>query len=119
QSTRDLPLTFCPGVRSLSPTPQRVPGTSVVPLVNSSKNSWGQSNPDRVAFVQGRDVAGPKTLMVVALRRPSGDDGESAAPRSRIAVVGGSGIATDSFFHLMGNGTLSLNTVKCLTAHEH
>src|SRR5947208_1339218 len=40
QITRDLPLTFFPGVRSLSPTPQRVPGTSVVPIVNSSKNSW-------------------------------------------------------------------------------
>ena len=119
QITRDLPLTFFPGVRSLSPTPQRVPGTSVVPLVNSSKNSWGQSNPDRVAFVQGRDVPGPKTLMVVALRRPSGDDGESAAPRSRIAVVGDSDFATNSFFHIMGNGTLFLNTVNYLAAQEN
>ena len=32
QITRDLPLTFFPGARSLSPDPQRVPGTSVVPL---------------------------------------------------------------------------------------
>src|SRR5882724_10751257 len=120
QITRDLPLTFFPGARSLSPTPQRVPGTSVVPLVNSSKNSWGQSNPDRVvAFVQGRDVAGPNTLMVVALRRPSGEDGESAAPRSRIAVVGDSDFATNSFFHIMGNGTLFLNTVNYLAAQEN
>jgi ABC-type uncharacterized transport system involved in gliding motility auxiliary subunit len=119
QITRDLPLTFFPGVRSLSPTPRRVPGTSVVPLVNSSKNSWGQSNPDRVAFVQGRDVAGPNTLMVVALRRPSGEDGESAAPRSRIAVVGDSDFATNSFFHIMGNGTLFLNTVNYLAAQEN
>jgi len=120
QITRDLPVTFFPGVRSLSPTPQRVPGTSVVPLVNSSKNSWGQSNPDRVvAFVQGRDVAGPNTLMVVALRRPSGEDGESAAPRSRIAVVGDSDFATNSFFHIMGNGTLFLNTVNYLAAQEN
>jgi hypothetical protein len=29
QVTRDLPLTFYPGVRSLSPTPERVPGTAV------------------------------------------------------------------------------------------
>ena len=119
QITRDLPLTFFPGVRSLSPTPQRVPGTSVVPLVNSSKNSWGQSNPGRVAFVRGRDVAGANTLMVVALRRPSGEDGESAAPRSRIAVVGDSDFATNSFFHIMGNGTLFLNTVNYLAAQEN
>src|SRR3989475_12133754 len=39
QVTRDLPLTFFPGVRSLSPTPERVPGTSVTPIVNSSKRS--------------------------------------------------------------------------------
>ncbi len=68
--TRDLPLTFFPGARSLSPTPQRVPGTSAVPLVNSSKSSWGQASPDRVGLVKGRDLPGPNTLMVVALRRP-------------------------------------------------
>jgi ABC-type uncharacterized transport system involved in gliding motility auxiliary subunit len=115
QITRDLPLTFFPGVRSLSPTPERVPGTSVVPLVNSSKNSWGQADPNRVGFVKGRDEPGPNTLMVVALRRP-GDDG---TPRSRIAVVGDSDFATNSFFHIMGNGTLFLNTVNYLAAQEN
>jgi len=115
QITRDLPLTFFPGVRSLSPTPQRVPGTSVVPLVNSSKNSWGQADPNRVGFVKGRDAPGPNTLMVVALRRP----GEESTPRSRIAVVGDSDFATNSFFHIMGNGTLFLNTVNYLAAQEN
>jgi len=119
QITRDLPLTFFPGVRSLSPTPQRVPGTSVVPLVNSSRNSWGQRNPDRVGFVQGRDMAGPNTLMVAALGRPSGEKPASAAPQSRIAVVGDSDFATNSFFHIMGNGTLFLNTVNYLAAQEN
>jgi ABC-type uncharacterized transport system involved in gliding motility auxiliary subunit len=113
QITRDLPLTFFPGARSLSPTPQRVPGTSVVPLVNSSRNSWGQASQERVGFVKGRDLAGPQTLMVVALRR--GDD----SPRSRIAVVGDSDFATNSFFHIMGNGTLFLNTVNYLAAQEN
>ena len=143
QITRDLPLTFFPGVRSLSPTPQRVPGTSVIPLINSSRNSWGQAIPDRVAFVKGRDVPGPNTLMVVALRRPvtpdsadairlgPQDNGAGAAPsaaegrarpvtpRSRIAVVGDSDFATNSFFHIMGNGTLFLNTVNYLVAQEN
>jgi ABC-type uncharacterized transport system involved in gliding motility auxiliary subunit len=117
QVTRELPLTFFPGVRSLSPTPLRVPGTSVVPLVNSSKNSWGQAARDRVGFVKGRDVAGPNTLMVIALRRPDTSDG--AASRSRIAVVGDSDFATNSFFHIMGNGTLFLNTVNYLAAQEN
>jgi len=113
QITRDLPLTFFPGARSLSPTPQRVPGTSVVPLVNSSRNSWGQMNPDRVQFVEGRDVPGPHTLMVIALRR------DEHHPRSRIAVVGDSDFATNSFFHIMGNGTLFVNTVNYLAAQEN
>src|SRR5205085_2852351 len=91
QITRDLPLTFFPGARSLSPAPQRVPGTSVVALVNSSKNSWGQTAPDRVGFVKGRDVPGPHPLMAVALRRSEDD-----TRRSRIAVVGDSDFATNS-----------------------
>ncbi|MGE4056698.1 MAG: Gldg family protein, partial [Vicinamibacterales bacterium] len=33
--TRDLPLTFFPGARSLSPTPERVPRTYGMPIVNS------------------------------------------------------------------------------------
>src|SRR4029450_8812612 len=116
QITRDLPLTFFPGARSLSPTPQRVPGTSVVPLANSSRNSWGQANPDRVVFVRGRDVMGPATLMVAALRRPVTADGTPTedGPRSRIAPVGDSDFATNSFFHIMGNGALFLNAVNYL-----
>jgi ABC-type uncharacterized transport system involved in gliding motility auxiliary subunit len=118
QITRDLPLTFFPGVRSLSPAPQRVPGTSVVPLLNSSRGSWGQTNPQRVGFVEGRDVRGPNTLMVVAQRRPPGDT-DGTAPRSRIAVVGDSDFATNSFFHIMGNGGLFLNTVSFLAGQEN
>ncbi len=118
QITRDLPLTFFPGVRSLSPTPQRVAGTSVVPLVNSSRRSWGQSNPERVASAAGRDQPGPVTLMVTALRRAPEDASGPARGRSRIAVVGDSDFATNSFFHIMGNGTLFLNAVNYLAAQE-
>jgi ABC-type uncharacterized transport system involved in gliding motility auxiliary subunit len=120
QITRDLPLAFFPGARSLSPTPQKVPGTSVVPLVNSSRNSWGQSNADRVGFVEGRDARGPRTLMVVGLRRPVSAEGTPVdGPRSRIAVLGDSDFATNSFFHIMGNGALFLNTVNYLAAQDN
>jgi hypothetical protein len=79
----------------------------------AERNSWGQTSQDRVGFVKGRDVPGPHTLMVVALRRA--DEG----PRSRIAVVGDSDFATNSFFHIMGNGTLFVNTVNFLAAQEN
>jgi ABC-type uncharacterized transport system involved in gliding motility auxiliary subunit len=140
QLTRDLPLTFFPGARSLSPSPERVPGTSVLPIANSSKTSWGQANRDRVEFVEGRDQRGPLTLMALAARRPvtpdsaemarrdlerpaptataTPDQPASAVKRSRIAVVGDSDFATNSFFHIMGNGSLFLNTINYLAAQE-
>jgi ABC-type uncharacterized transport system involved in gliding motility auxiliary subunit len=43
----------------------------------------------------------------------------SATVRSRIAVVGDSDFATNSFFHIMGNGKLFLNTVNYLAAREN
>jgi ABC-type uncharacterized transport system involved in gliding motility auxiliary subunit len=142
QITRDLPLTFFPGARSLSPTSQRVPGVNVIALANSSKNSWGQRNQTRVEFKEGRDIAGPTTLMAVAIRRPAAADDplyrsaqegivgpapdaakegprNTATARSRIAVVGDSDFATNSFFQIMGNGNLFLNTVNYLTAREN
>src|SRR6476659_5403487 len=67
--TRDLPLTFFPGARSLSPTERRVPGVSVRPLINSSKESYAGRNPDKAEFKPGRDQPGPVTLMAIANRR--------------------------------------------------
>ncbi|HXH84071.1 MAG TPA: Gldg family protein [Candidatus Tectomicrobia bacterium] len=142
QVTRELPLTFFPGARSLSPTPERPAGTSVVPLVNSSRRSWGQRNRERVEFVAGRDSPGPNTLMAVALRRPATEDTADPSPgggepdrrdaivptslpgaavtgRSRIVVIGDSDFATNSFFHIMGNGKLFLNTVNYLAGQEN
>jgi ABC-type uncharacterized transport system involved in gliding motility auxiliary subunit len=143
QVTRDLPLTFYPGVRSLSPTPERVPGAAVTPLVNASKNSYGEATPERAQFDPGRDLPGPRTLMVLVNRRPvtpgdaaaiplgRPDDSATArtdstegtpaslAGRSRLAVVGDSDFATNSFFHILGNGNLFLNTVHYLAAQEN
>ncbi|MFL6582627.1 MAG: GldG family protein [Burkholderiales bacterium] len=138
---RDLPLTFFPGVRSLSPTPERVPGTSVRPVINSSKSSFGQTNRERAEFNKEKDKAGPLTLMVAVNRRPEFVDSTKAvtgtrtpapplAPgqpvkpsasdvKSRIAVIGDSDFATNSFFHILGNGTLFLNTVNYLAAQEN
>jgi gliding motility-associatede transport system auxiliary component len=138
QVTRELPLTFFPGARSLGPTRERPPGTSVVPLINSSKRSWGQTNRIRVEPTAASE-RGPLTLMVLALRRPltpddadtlrfGPQDGRRSAPeaarapvarRSRIAVMGDSDFATNSFFHIMGNGALFLNTVNYLAAQEN
>ena len=136
---QDLPLTFFPGTRSFAPTPQRVPRTDVIPLANSSKQSYGQTDPKRASFEKSKDLPGPLTLMAVAVRRPI-PPGETAyltpeaekiaataakgatlpvTGRSRIAVVGDSDFATNSFFHIMGNGRLFLNTVNYLASKEN
>ena len=60
--------------------------------------------------------------MVVALGRPPEAAADPASPggrRSRLAVVGDSDFATNSFFHIMGNGGLFLNTVNYLAAQEN
>jgi ABC-type uncharacterized transport system involved in gliding motility auxiliary subunit len=142
QIARDLPLTFFPGARSLSPASERIPGVNVIPLANSSKQSFGETDSQRAGFDKGKDLPGPTTLMVVASRRPAAADDplyrsaeeqlsgstksvakerphNPATGRSRIAVVGDSDFATNSFFHIMGNGNLFLNTVNYLTAREN
>ncbi len=136
---QDLPLTFFPGGRSLSPTPQRIARTDVIPLANSSKQSFGETDPTRAHFDKGKDLPGPLTLVAVAVRRPipAGDplfatpgakntDAPAAISpsvpvtgRSRIAVVGDSDFATNSFFHVMGNGKLFLNAVNYLASREN
>src|SRR5258706_11937619 len=71
---QDLPLTFFPGARSFSPTAQRIPGTDVAPLANSSKQSYGQTDSQRTRFDKAKDLSGPLTLMAVAIRRPAPAD---------------------------------------------
>ena len=143
--TNNLPLTFFPGARSLSPTPKRVPGTSVRPIINSSKKSFGGTSRDRAEFDPAKNQAGPLTLMVTVIRNPdfvaSTDavirelqgkptvDADAKAKqaaalnapkvRSQIAVIGDSDFATNSFFHILGNGTLFMNTVNYLSAREN
>jgi hypothetical protein len=136
--TRDLPLTFFPGARSLSPTPDRVPGTSVRPVINSSKTSYGGTSRERAEFNKETDKSGPLTLMVAVNRRPefvsstesvtrtnpaiplAPQNGDAkSAKSSRVVIIGDSDFATNSFFHILGNGTLFLNTVNYLAAQEN
>lgn len=144
QVTQGLPMSFFPGARSLSPTEKRVPGSAVIPLVNSSKESFGEFTPDRIKFDEGRDQKGPNTIMVLLTRKPvsavtsamiqhgadkagvAGATAEdvggkpgTAARKSRIAISGDSDFATNSFFNIMGNGALFLNTVNYLAAQEN
>lgn len=146
QITQDLPLAFFPGARSLSPTEERVPRTTAMPLANSSKSSYGETTQDRAEFTEGRDLQGPLSIMAVVTRRLDAhelDSGPAGQPktidqlsaelekqreqrkksgdksRSRIVIAGDSDFATNSFFNIMGNGKLFLNVINFLAAQEN
>jgi ABC-type uncharacterized transport system involved in gliding motility auxiliary subunit len=138
QITRELPLTFYPGSRSLSPA-NPVPGVQVTPIVNTSRSSFSETTRDRISFDRGVDLPGPRTLMLAANRKPLDDDdltllrdlirpdegsdlsheAELVTKHSRVIIVGDSDFATNSFFHVLGNGQLFLNAVSYLAAQEN
>lgn len=138
QITREVPLTFYPGSRSLSPT-NPVPGVQVTPIVNSSRSSFSETTRDRIAFDRNNDLPGPRTLMLAANRRPLDDndaqlledltrtpetsdrleEAKAVTKHSRMIIVGDSDFATNSFFHVLGNGHLFLNAVSYLAAQEN
>ena len=138
QITREVPLTFYPGSRSLSPT-SPVPGVQVTPIVNSSRRSFSETSQDRISFEREIDLPGPRTLMLAANRRPldeddaqllkdlirspeqqfRSEDAKAVTEHSRVIIVGDSDFATNSFFHVLGNGQLFLNAVSYLAAQEN
>jgi len=49
----------------------------------------------------------------------NGTNSGTPVVKSRVAVIGDSDFATNSFFHILGNGTLFLNTVNYLASQEN
>ena len=52
-------------------------------------------------------------------RRQGADKAPKFTGKSRVAIIGDSDFATNSFFHIMGNGKLFLNTVNYLASQEN
>lgn len=136
--TNKLPLTFYPGVAALMPTAKPVAGVRIRPMVNSSRKSFTSVDRSRAAFVQGVSKTGPLTLMLAASFNPNTVDSATTIMKelrgekvdqdkpittdrkpSRIIVAGDSDFATNSFFHILGNGALFLNAVNYLAAREN
>ena len=109
--TRNLPLTFFPGAASLVPLRSK-PGTGEVrltPLVQTSDNA--RSEP--IAPATGKPDKGLQTLAVLATRKIGEGD-----QRSELVLVGDVDFATNSFFHVLGNGALFLNAVSYLADQQ-
>jgi len=136
--TSRLPLSFFPGVGVLSPTKESIPGVSVRPIINSSKKSYSSLEKTTAAFVDGKSQRGPLTMMAVSnlnskavasaeemVKRIRGEKIEEKEPdaktrkSARIAIIADADFATNSFYHILGNGALFLNTVNYLAAREN
>ncbi len=98
--TRNLPLTFFPGVAALAPTDNyREQRVSVAPLLESSPESRLAGDPAPAARTLG-----------VSVRTNDG--------RGPIVVTGDGDFATNTYFHVLGNGQLFLNAVNALAENE-
>ena len=140
--TSKLPLSFFPGVRPLMPTKEPVPGVQVRQLVNSSAKSFANADKMRIDYKSGKNGYAPQTLMATArinpktvesgetlLKRLRGEETEDAkapAPEkiiarkeARIVVAGDADFATNSFYHVLGNGALFLNAINFLASREN
>ena len=87
---------------------------------------------NKIDYEIGIDIPGPATIMVVVVRNPAFVDPtnltitradniqEENFPKviSRVAVIGDADFATNSFFHILGNGNLFLNSINYLSAQE-
>lgn len=138
--TARLPLSFFPGVRPLTPTAIAPAGISVRPLINTSKKSFANPSKSRIQFSSGETSVGSQTIMVSAIFNPNtvasaelllrqlrGDEDipaedttlKTTRKAARIIVAGDADFATNSFYHILGNGTLFLNAVNFLSAREN
>ncbi len=108
-------MTFFPLARSVQPVKPPVAGLTVEPLIQSSPNSWGESDlaSNKVSFDEKTDIRGPITIAAVVTK--DAPDGK----KTRLIVFGDSDFAMNANFGNQGNGNLFVNTVKWLARDEN
>jgi hypothetical protein len=117
--TRNLPLSFYPGAASLAPLPLR--GGSgggvevrLTPLVQTSDAARAED----AAGAAAPGDAGAQTIAGLATRRLPGQAAGDGERRAELLLVGDADFATNSFFHVLGNGVLFLNGVSYLAEQD-
>ena len=108
--TRNLPLTFFPGAAALAPLPGASAGeVRLTPLVQTTDAARSEPIPPDT----GPPALGLQTLAVLATKRIG-----TSERRTEMVLVGDADFATNSFFHVLGNGALFLNAVSYLAEQE-
>ena len=110
--TRNLPLTFFPGAASLVPLRSTASSGEVrlTPLVQTSDRARSEPIPPDT----GKTDVGLQTIAVLASKKLGGSDSKHA----ELVLVGDVDFATNSFFHVLGNGALFLNAVSVLADQQ-
>ena len=111
--TRNLPLTFFPGAASLVPLPGARGGeVRLTPLVQTGDAARSEPIPPDT----GKADTGLQTLAVLASKKLA--QAGNADKRAELVLVGDVDFATNSFFHVLGNGALFLNAVSYLADQQ-
>jgi ABC-type uncharacterized transport system involved in gliding motility auxiliary subunit len=107
--------TVFPSARSLTINPVDDPDITQTALASTGSNSWGETDlaavesQTQIQFDQGKDFAGPLTLVAAA---------EDAKSKARLVVFGDSDLASDANFFVVGNGDLVVNSIDWAAGQE-
>jgi ABC-type uncharacterized transport system involved in gliding motility auxiliary subunit len=117
--TRDLPTVVMVTARSVTRTLEQPENMSILPLVESSDASWGETDFEALTrqeanYDEGDDLAGP-LAMVMSVEAYGEAEG---AAGTRLVVFGDSDFAANGNMSLGGNVDLFLNSVDWLAEEE-
>jgi len=117
--TRNLPLTFYAGAASVVPLRAAASRGEVrlTPLVQTSDAARSEPLPPDT----GQTDTGLQTIAVLATKKLGAAPGAAptaAESRAELILVGDVDFATNSFFHVLGNGALFLNAISYLADQQ-
>ena len=110
--TRDLPLTFFPGIQEIrlaDPVPDQI---SPLVLFNSSAQSVTVDSPDEIEQLRDADIDPQPFDMMAVL------EAEQSDIKYRLAVIGTGSFATNEYLNYLGNQRLITNTINWLLDEE-
>lgn len=125
--TKDLTglTTIFPLAHSIATPSQPLTGTAVYPLVQSSAESWGETerNNQQVRLDAGQDTAGPLDLAVAATLELPEQSAEDNTKHARLVVFGDADLVCNelllSVSGNLGNADLFLNAISWLAEEEN
>jgi ABC-type uncharacterized transport system involved in gliding motility auxiliary subunit len=128
-------LTAYPLARSVTPVSGGVNGRTAQTFIQSSTNSWGETNltemftSRKVENNKDADLQGPISMAAaVAIAAPGAPapaagaeakPDEAPKPETRVAVVGDSDFASNALLGIEGNRDVFLNTITWLSQQEN